>query len=109
MKSLTAGRPADRLLDGVAARACRFGHIHHRDAPAFTRQFEDRDGQLRQVAEENALTLDLALETLLLALQAPQEKLDPRIPILLFRSYRALRSAKREIIGFLVLLDNTFQ
>ena len=55
--SLLGQRPK-MILDGVAARACRFGHIHHRDAPAFTRQFEDRDGQLRQVAEENALTLD---------------------------------------------------
>ena len=45
--SLLGQRPK-MILDGVAARACRFGHIHHRDAPALTRQFNQGMGTLHQ-------------------------------------------------------------
>ncbi len=41
--------------------------------------------------------LDLALEPLLLALQAPEEKLDPGIPVLLVCPDCARRSTKREV------------
>lgn len=97
------------ILDGVPAGARGLGSVHDSNALTLTRQFEDRGRQLRQVAQEDAFTLDLALEPLLLALQAPQEKLDPRIPVLLSGPDRALRATKREVIGFLVLLDDTFE
>src|SRR5260370_824136 len=99
----------DMVFDGVAARARRLGGFRDRDAAAFTRQLHDFDRQLRQIAQQNPLALELRLQAALLLLQGAQEKINPRRPIRLGRPDRSLGSAQDEIIAVLALLDDALQ
>src|SRR5258708_26459193 len=75
----------DMILDSVAAGACRLGGFRDGHTAAFTHQLQDFDRQLRQIAQQNPLALELRLPAALLLLQGSQEKINPRRPIRLGR------------------------
>ncbi|MCQ1780507.1 hypothetical protein NOJ05_25120 [Neorhizobium galegae] len=87
------------ILDGISACACDLGRVHHGHSSTLAGQFENCDGQLRQITKKDALALDLALQPLFLPLQASLEGVNPRIPILLIGSDRALCPPQCKIIS----------
>jgi hypothetical protein len=71
--------------------------LGHRGPAMLARQFQDQHRQLRQRGEHCSLALHLLFEALLLALQGPQEELQPGVPVGRVGTDRSLRPPERQV------------
>ena len=97
------------ILDRVADCARYFRAVGNRHSSTLAIQLKYLYRKFGQVAQDQALTLDLLLQPYLLLLQRAQEECQPWLPVRRFCVNRTLRLAQAEAVRVLVLLSLTLE
>src|SRR5665647_1132361 len=97
------------LFEGVTADTRQLDDLSDADAAMFASLIQDLHRKIRQACKHQLFPFHLFREPSHLLMQSGKKKQQPGFPVGSNRADRSLRLSQREIVSFLVLLDDALE